>query len=375
MTKLDANRFLQRNHEQSALNLIERNPTKFETLTLFRTLSRKEDYTFTDPDTSLRFFETLKAEFEKAKNNSQLLYGLRTEMMFGYIAAALGWCSLVKQEDAGTIYFSESDLTLPDYRVVLNNGEEFFIEVENKFQKYPVQACYFKKGYINKIRRYAELFGKGLKIAVYWSLWNIWTLTSIADLAYNGKNYCLSFADAINYNEMSIIGDSYIGTVPPLAMKIIADPTKPQVIGSDGSIKFITRTWEFYCGGTKIEDVNESGLAWILMSFGNWRDSDPIVVENGNQVISIEYKYEPEETTPNQGFEIVGTLSGMLSRYFKSSTAPDGPIEHLEAEDPPPFLGFDSLSDYRGRNLRLWRFYFTASHKDVSTVMESGSSS
>lgn len=57
------------------------------------------------------------------------LYGKKSECMFGYIAAILGKCVFIKQEDSG-ISYAKRDIAIPDYRMILDNNRELFVEVK-----------------------------------------------------------------------------------------------------------------------------------------------------------------------------------------------------------------------------------------------------
>jgi hypothetical protein len=50
--------------------------------------------------------------------------------MFGYVVAALGRASLVKEEDAGELYVRDPDVRPPDFLVVLEAGSSFLVEVK-----------------------------------------------------------------------------------------------------------------------------------------------------------------------------------------------------------------------------------------------------
>ena len=58
-------------------------------------------------------------------------HGYRIQAMFGYVAAALGSCELIKTEECGLIFAEQADLGIPDYRVVTKAGQHFLVEVKN----------------------------------------------------------------------------------------------------------------------------------------------------------------------------------------------------------------------------------------------------
>lgn len=85
--------------------------------------------------------------------------------MFSYVAHTLGKCSLIKQEDSGTNYSHNTDLKIPDYKIILDTGEAFMVEVKNCND----DNIMFKKEYIKNLEEYANLTKCPLKVAIYWN--------------------------------------------------------------------------------------------------------------------------------------------------------------------------------------------------------------
>lgn len=163
---------------------LNRNPGKFETMDLYKAMARQEGYKFSDPDSSRKFIDKLSADFSNAKSNPITVHGLRTQTMFEHIAAALGHCVVIKAEDSGDILVSDDKLRVPDFRVLLQSGQQMLIEVKNFYQKQdPFEAYEVSQNYLEGLQRYASLFGQDLKLAIYWSRWNMWSLVP-------DTNYC-----------------------------------------------------------------------------------------------------------------------------------------------------------------------------------------
>ena len=84
------------------------------------------------------------------------------------------------------------------------------------------------------------------------------------------------------------------------------------------------------------------------------------VFENG-QLVHLGFIARPSETVPDQGFELFGWMSEMISRHYLALTMSDEgqeierllPSTHLD----PGSLGVLVPDDYRGKSLRLWRFF------------------
>ena len=336
---------------------LKRNPAKFETLALFSALARDQEYSFKDKETSRKFINKLGTEFFRAKSRPTILHGFRTQAMFECLIASLGKCAVLKQEDSGEIYATDTSLKAPDLRLVLDDGQEFFVEVKNYYQSDPMASYTFKPRYLNGLRQYAKLFNRDLKIAIYWAKWNTWTLVPEAKIKSGGVSFSISMHEAKMANEMSTLGDYMVGTKTPLAIKLFADRNKPRFVSDDGKVHFITGKIELYCGDTRIDDSFEKKLAFYLMLFGNWPSEGPIYEsEANNKPVAIEYRSQPNKTMPKQGFEIVGDLSSMFSTYYNMITAPDGDVEKISPKQAPSSMGIIIPRDYKGKYLPLWRF-------------------
>ena len=335
---------------------LKRNPAKFETLALFGALSRDEGYSFKDEETSRKFISELETEFFKAKNRATILHGLRTQAMFECLIAALGECAVLKQEDSGEIYATDTSLKAPDLRLLLDDGQEFFVEVKNYYPSDPMASYIFKPRYLNGLRQYAKLFNCDLKIAIYWAKWNVWTLVPEAKIKSDGVSFPISMNEAMRANEMSILGDYMVGTKTPLGIKLFTDRNKPRFVSDDGKVHFTIGKVELHCGDTRIDDSYEKELAFYLMLFGKWPFKGPIYNLEANKPVAIEYRCQPHKTTPKQGFEIVGDLSGMFSSYYNMITAPDSDVERISPKQAPTSMGIIIPRDYKGKYLPLWRF-------------------
>jgi hypothetical protein len=148
-----------------------------------------------------------------------------------------------------------------------------------------------------------------------------------------------------------------VATTPPLTCRILTDPTKPHRVDASGKVEVTIGKVEFYCGNRRIEDKQEQDLAFYFMLYGNWvEEGEPeAYIENGN-LIHFDFVVRHSEPTVGQQFEIMGSLSGMISRRFKDSTAPEATIQRLVPSAEPGSLGILIPEDYKGKRLPLWRF-------------------
>ncbi|NVM32005.1 MAG: hypothetical protein HWN65_24405, partial [Candidatus Helarchaeota archaeon] len=330
----------------------------------FGAIGREEGYSFKGEESSRKFVNKVKKELTKAKNSPTILHGVHTQAMFECLVASLDNCVVLKQEDSGEIYARATPLEVPDLRLLLDDGEEFFVEVKNYYQSNPMASFSFERRYFNGLRQYARFFNHDLKIAIYWAKGNIWTLVSEANIKDDGVTYSISMCEAIKANEMSVLGDCMVGTKIPLRMKIFVDRNKPHFISDYGEAHFTISNVELYCGDTRIDDSFEKKLAYYLMLFGKWPFNDPTCESIDNKPIAIEFRFQPPETTSGQGFEIVGTLSTMFSRYYGMITAPDGDVERISPKQEPSSMGIIIPKDYTGKYLPLWRFVVEPENED-----------
>jgi hypothetical protein len=80
------------------------------------------------------------------------------------------------------------------------------------------------------------------------------------------------------------------------------------------------------------------------------------VVINDNKLEAIEFIFEPIETTPGQGFEMLGAMSTMFAMHYNMITAPDGEIKKLSPEKEITSEAYKIPDNFKGKYLHLWRF-------------------
>jgi hypothetical protein len=335
---------------------VPRKPEKYETIEIYKSLSRQEGYKLSSDEHTSQFIDRLSLEFKAAKSNPILVHGTRVQAMFEYIVVSLDNVKMLKSEDSGSIHAKEKDIAIPDFRIVDEKGNEFLVEVKNFYQTDPMLPYTLNKEYVNKLARYAEICKLKLKFAIYWSKWNIWSLVPLDKLTLDNTIYLLTLGDACMFNEMHILGDASIGTIPPLSLRLIADENKPRIVQEDGKVSFVIGEVQFLCGDNKIRDDNEKIIAFSLMMFGSWETREPVAEIDNDNLVSFTYEAVPLERTPDQGFEITGELSSMISRQFKWLTAPDGKVEMLGAGPDESFLGKLIPKGYKGKDLPIWQF-------------------
>lgn len=334
---------------------IDRRRPEFDVLSLANQIAGREGLSLTDHTDQSLLIENVKDSLRLCTSQPQVLHGHRTEAMFGYVAASLGHCSLVKKEDTGIVYVQD-DVLQPDYLLKLQDGSGFLVEVKNCHKKKPPIKLGFQREYIDRLQRYTALLGLECKLAVYWSIVNMWTLTPIEALVAEDSKLSVTFPEIALYNEMVLLGDRLIGLVPPLRVRICADTAAPRAVSRSGEVKFRIGSIELYTGEGRISDPTERNLVWYFALYGGWSCNEPTAEIVDNELVSIEYTIEPEEQVPGQGFDILGSLSSMISLHYLELTSSREQIRLLSPSCEPQSLGVRIPKGFKGDELRLWQF-------------------
>lgn len=170
----------------------ERNPTKFDALSVFAAWAQQHNTPITAPDAVAQFANFLAASLKESIASDTMLYGNRTQMMFEAVVANLGEVQLVKGEDTGNIYSHEEGLEIPDTRIVLANGSQILVETKNHHESSD-KPYRIKKSYLDGLSKYAELVGCKLRVAIFWSRMRRWTLVAPSVFKPYGKRMEVDF--------------------------------------------------------------------------------------------------------------------------------------------------------------------------------------
>lgn len=339
---------------EGRLKRISRNPERFDVVDLFGALGRKSGFRLGDAESESKFVEQVSASLHAEARNPAVVHGRQTEEMFAYVAASLGDVEAIKGEDSGDLIVADTELRPPDFRVVLRDKTEFFVEVKNFYQKRGSEPFRIKRTYAESLLKYGALFGRDLKLAIYWAGWNSWTLTSLDRVRLNREVIEITFIQAIKMNEMALLGDRMLGTVPPITMRILADAAKPRSINASGFVEFTVGGVEFYCSGRQLETPLERNLAFYFNLFSNWHEHEPKFSIVDGKLDFIDIVSEPEVSNPEQAFQLLGSMSGMISKHFRAITAPNHKPEILSPKSDPGALGFAIPRGYIGDRMPIW---------------------
>jgi len=337
-----------------------REPRKLETLNLFSLLQRDDGSTLYDPGNHASFFAQVNSGLTEALDSESTLHGMRIQSLFAGMVANLGKAQLLKEEDSGVCYYEGDDLCLPDFRIVTTSGDVMLVETKNHFSKKGMSPFRIRRSDLDGLERYAKLVGTPLKIAVYWAGWNLWTLNDAASFAGNRKYAELEFRVAAMQSEMAALGDFMIGTKYPLVLRLIAATDKPRSISADGVASIHFKGFEIRCADTLIEDKTEQNIALYLMMYGKWEyDGGYIEFDDSGLPAAAVHTVSPDEITPNQGFEIIGSLSSLYSQLYNALTLEEGKVTRLRLTDPTAIAPIIPLQ-HEKKSLPLWRFVQTA---------------
>lgn len=331
---------------------IPRDPLRFDLLQLFSAHLADRSGTLQDASAQGEFFASLGKPLTDAVANPTLLRGLRTEALFAALVVSLDRIELIKQEDAGPAWTARRGLKIPDYRLVLPDGTTFLAEVKHFHQRGdPRKAFSLSPNYLAGLRAYGEVVGCPVKLAVYWSQWNTWTLVPLS--ACKGRRRpSLSMFRAYKSNEMGILGDLHVGTRFPLRFRIVADPAHDRTVGDDGEVAFRIGGVEMYCGDQRLTG-REWNLAMQFMLYGDWaEDVRPEIIDG--ELVALNVTRTPQADN-HQGFEFIGTLSSLFSSMYLSSTSDADRVTRLGINVSGGWLGSFISSDYQSDTLPLWR--------------------
>ena len=275
--------------------------------------------------------------------------------MFEDLILSLGEFALLKVEDAGRVY-PEDSFKIPDFRVVLQDGEQWLIEVKNVYieSAFDQERQLMTSDYREKLERYAEATGAELKLAIFWARWRIWTLVSLDEFTAADGTVSVKMTDAAKENELGRLGDRWIGTHAPLKFRFVADPEKTSRVSKGGTFVFTVAAARMYCGDAEILDPDEQNIAWLFMQYGSWEESERPIM-HGDRLDALEFRWEPSER--NQlGFDVIGSLSTIFSNYYlERTTADSGEVIQTRAQPHPDWFAPLVQSDYKGKALPLWR--------------------
>jgi hypothetical protein len=298
--------------------------------------------------------------------------GWRAQALFASLVAALDACDLMTLVDTGDIYFEGASVKPADYFLHLRSGERILVDVKSivlREEDPLAMPVKFGKTEVERMRRFGELFGADVYLALYYPTIPMWTLIKLDDLRPGpGGGPRILVRDTFMQNRIALLGDIHIGTAGPLELVLRPDPESPNSVDDDGQAHFAVGAVELRAGGRILASGEAQRLAFFLMQYGGWEVEERPVVDN-HSLIELRYVAEPVEDTA-QGFEIVGALSSMYSRLFESSTTGPSGMTALDIDVRPGMLVSLVPHDYESTELPLWRLQLQPASLDVGESHE-----
>jgi hypothetical protein len=333
---------------------IQRRPQKFGVLDLFDQIGREIGLSLQAPESEGAFLRVVRDSLKKSREDAALIHGRRVESLFQWVAASLGECIAIKQEDAGDLVVADSNIKIPDYRVILRDSAEYFIEVKNCHSANLARGFPLKSNILAGLGKYGQLFGRKVYIAIYWSRLNLWTLLPLSALQGRAS---IGLGEAMELNEMVLLGDVMLAANPPLKLRILTDPQRPRMVQKSGMANFTIGDFELYCQDRLIKDEFERSLAFFLMYYGRWPAAEPVAMIEDGQLISIDFVVAPPEVPGRgQGVDIIGHLSSLVTERYNEASVSEQGVERVSLAAEPGSFKVTIPRAYVGKDLPLTQF-------------------
>ncbi|KHK93565.1 hypothetical protein [Novosphingobium malaysiense] len=341
-------------------------PKAFDLLAAAAAFARETGVPINDEDLVPKFVADAAAQLRAALGDTALIHGTRTENLFEAMVLSLGRFKLFKAEDVGRVH-ATAPLRAPDFRIVLHDGEQWLIEVKNVRQENPhKQQTTMSAAYLESLQAYADVVGVPLRIAIYWSRWNIWTLIAPDRFGTAAGGLKVRMPQAIMASELARLGDVSISTVSPLRLVLGADLNKPSSLGSDDVANFTIESARLFSGEVELTDEKDRQLAEMLLLFGEWPIEGLYPVMDGDVLVGVEFVSVPEEPS-GIGFDSIGWASRIFSRFFAESTVKGDQVIQLSRGPAPERFAPLGSWDFAGSNLPLWLFQLQPSTAEDSS--------
>lgn len=333
-----------------------RNSEALDVADLFASMSRVRNLNLYEEASATEFLKGISEAWRACRENPRLIYGKRTEALFAYVVGGLGKARLVKQEDSGDVYSSE-DVIIPDYRVALTDGTRLLVEVKNFHSDDPLAKIRLARDYVARLAKYAELDGSQLKVAIYFSRWGQWTLLPLEWFEATDTHLETNLVTALARSEMAILGDQMVATTPDIQVVLESDADSSRRISDEGEARFKLGRIRLYCNNVELTDPLEKKLAFYFTRFSKWVESEEEALVEDADLVALRFTYapDPEMVTEGQPFQMLGSISSMISRAFAEQTTEEGEVIAITATTEPNELGVLIPENYEGKGLPLWR--------------------
>jgi hypothetical protein len=138
-----------------------------------------------DPTRVDKVVDEIRESLLKDLSRPSTVRGWRAQSLFASLVAALDECDLMTLVDTGDIYFEGPSVKPSDYFLHLRSGERILVDVKsvdlrtNDPLEMPIK---FGAAEVERMRRFGELFGAEVYLALYFPSLPMWTLVQLSDL-------------------------------------------------------------------------------------------------------------------------------------------------------------------------------------------------
>ncbi len=311
-------------------------------------------------------------------SENERIRGIRAESIFLAVVAGLGQVPLIKEEDSGDIFFQGDDVQPPDFRVVTHAGRQLLVEVKS----IAVDVKGLELGALNKkmalkisdrqmqrLIRYAQLTGDELRFALFWENLQMWTLNKL-DAFEKGipheKQWRLDLGQAMATNEMAEFGESTVGTVFPLRVRVTFVPglQSAPMVGGLGRATLTINRMEMLSDEIVLRDSASRAIAWKLMCYGDWVETTANEVDDEGHILWTDFSYAPRDGNAgiNENSSIVGMLSQLISRAYLAEAASTIHSSSTDELLQPGYMGQFIPEETGTLDLPLWVFRLQANY-------------
>ncbi|WP_439500451.1 hypothetical protein [Aminobacter ciceronei] len=324
----------------------------FELLASAAIFARKNGIALNDPALVERFMADAEPRLQEALSDPALIHGSRIERLFEATVLSLGRFKLLKTEDVGRVHSTET-FRAPDFRVVLNDGEQWLVEVKNVRSKEPFkQELRMSRAYLSSLRSYADAVGTPLKLAIYWSLWKLWSVISPERFQSSNGSLRVSMQEAVLASEFERLGEVLIMTKPPLRLVLGAATDMPRSLSEEGLANFIIGSAKVFSRDVELTDPKDRKLAQVFLFHGEWAVDGPFALMDGDEIAGVEFVAKPVEPT-NQGWDGIGTASRIFSSFYADQTIDGDQVIQLDGEPAPDWFAPLASWDFKNSKLPL----------------------
>lgn len=316
-----------------------------------------EGLSLDDPALASRFAAAVEPRIAALQIDRNLLFGSRAERLFEAMTLSLGRTTLLKVEDVGRVHCSD-ECRAPDFRLVLDDGGQWLVEVKSIHARDPSKQIFKASGaYLKSLLTYSELVGTPLKLAIYWSIWNLWSVIDPTKFINENGSLRVTLQESLLANEIGRLGDMFIATKAPLRLVLEGIDDLP-ASAEDQTLERIRAAARFFSDKVELTDPQDRQLAYVLLFFGNWRIEGPRKLAAGAPSRGIEIIAFPEETnepdeTTEQDLVGIGLASHIFTSYYNTQTVDGAAVIGLQGAPVPHWFAPLGKWDFKSSKLPL----------------------